>query len=121
MTTVDFSGPSIYVKPSFPLARRNISRGKQPKREKAKPLTWAQMCDLEQGLVVLESEIRRCTPPKGQVYWRRWEGFKARLRFFVGCWARNPTLGDSEAYELAYKKLFDLYESRKTVRLNKNR
>jgi hypothetical protein len=82
-------------------------------------LTWRDLVRLEPRLGELEREARavrrspRARDPhfcaNDSWYGRRgWIGFKPRLLWLVGWEARNPALRTCQAYDIAYRYLYDL-------------
>jgi hypothetical protein len=83
--------------------------------EKAKPLTWAQMVEIEPRLAALLAEIRKIKDDKSKPGFcanLRWYGsydrssLKGRFFRLAGFYAAKEELRTMEAYDLGYDKLY---------------
>jgi hypothetical protein len=68
---------------------------------------WTHLVTLEPRLAGLERRARACA---GSGNWHDWEGIKRQLQQLVGWNARNPELGSSEAFDVAYRYLLGIWE-----------
>lgn len=74
---------------------------------------FSELATIEPRLAELLKEARAVKDPGGRSFcanhvWYKRGGFKDRLIKLVGWYANDPRLKTSEAYDVAYRKIYDV-------------